>query len=321
MRPSVQWRRPGWHWSRRSRCWAPPGAPTTTPSAVSAEAGFSRSRTPRDGARGGTQETAPGVWQAPVQIVLDATRWTPLARGADLGELVVSSGSLALRTRIVLGRFDPRHYRIELVGKPPSPTRPPAWTIDSADSRAVLAFNGGQFVQSGPWGWLVRDGREVQPPGRGPLSMVVANTRNGDTRFVSPDSVARFRETEAVEQAFQSYPALLVADGRVPSRLQESGGPVNLGHRDARLAFCTLRDGRLLVALTRFDNLGRVFGGLPIGFTLGEMAAVMGALGCRRAVSLDGGFSAQLLARPHDGPAARWAGQRSVPLGIEVRPR
>ena len=87
------------------------------------------------------------------------------------------------------------------------------------------------------------------------------------------------------------------------------------------MALCNLRDGRLLVALTRFDNLGRVFGGLPIGLTLGEMAAVMGAIGCRQAVSLDGGLSAQMLVRPVDGPVERWTGQRAVPLGIEVVPR
>jgi hypothetical protein len=96
---------------------------------------------------------------------------------------------------------------------------------------------------------------------------------------------------------------------------------VDLLHRDARLALCLLRDGRLMVALTRFDNLGRVFGGFPIGLTLGETAAVMGALGCRQAVGLDGGLSAQLLVRFTSGASMRWDGQRAVPVGLEVRPR
>jgi hypothetical protein len=113
---------------------------------------------------------------------------------------------------------------------------------------------------------------------------------------------------------------LLVGDGDVHPLLRALKGPVDLTHRDARLALCLLRDGRVLVALTRFDNLGRIFGALPIGLTLPEQAAVMGALGCQRAVSLDGGLSAQLLARPRGQPALRWAGNRAVPLGIEVVP-
>jgi hypothetical protein len=47
----------------------------------------------------------------------------------------------------------------------------------------------------------------------------------------------------------------------------------------------------------------------------------MGALGCRRAVMLDGGLSAQLLLRDADGTAHRWDGLRRVPLGLVAMPR
>jgi uncharacterized membrane protein YphA (DoxX/SURF4 family)/peroxiredoxin len=258
-------------------------------------------------------DSAPAVWPEPVQAVLDATRWQAVAQDVELGELVISGGSLALRTRIVLGRFDPRRHRVVLAG-----ARSGSWTIDSADGTAVLAFNGGQFRKDGPWGWLVRDGREVQAPGWGPLSMAVAIDSGGAARFASFDSLAGLREGRAVRDAFQSYPALLVGDGRIPDRYRNPQRLLDLGHRDTRLALCALADGRLLVALTRFESLGRVFGSLPIGLTVNEMAAVMGALGCRRAVSLDGGLSAQLLVRPEQGPSRRWDGWRGVPLGIEV---
>jgi exopolysaccharide biosynthesis protein len=144
---------------------------------------------------------------------------------------------------------------------------------------------------------------------------------DGETRFVSPESVSTLRAGGRVREAFQSYPALLVDDGRVPDLLRNPGRLVDLGHRDTRFVMCALGDGALIVALTRFDNLGRVFGGLPIGLTLDETAALMGALGCRQAVSLDGGLSAQLLVRPEEGPVRRWEGMRKVPLGIEVLPR
>jgi hypothetical protein len=151
--------------------------------------------------------------------------------------------------------------------------------------------------------------------------MAVAVAPDGEARFVSFDSLPALRAGGLVRDAFQSYPALLVDDGRIPDRFRNPERLLDLGHRDTRLALCALGDGRLLVALTRFENLGRVFGSLPIGLTLNEMTAVMGALGCRRAVSLDGGLSAQLLVRPEQGPAREWDGWREVPLGIEVWPR
>jgi exopolysaccharide biosynthesis protein len=53
------------------------------------------------------------------------------------------------------------------------------------------------------------------------------------------------------------------------------------------------------------------------------MAALMGALGCRDAVLLDGGISGQLLLRgPSAGRDAQaWRGIRRVPLGLVALPR
>jgi hypothetical protein len=51
------------------------------------------------------------------------------------------------------------------------------------------------------------------------------------------------------------------------------------------------------------------------------MAALMGALGCRRAVMLDGGLSSQLLLRGPHGLPELWPGLRRVPLALEVLPR
>jgi exopolysaccharide biosynthesis protein len=95
---------------------------------------------------------------------------------------------------------------------------------------------------------------------------------------------------------------------------------VSLEHRDARLALGTLPDGRVLIALTRFDVLGEGLGRIPFGLTSPEMAAVMGALGCRQALLLDGGISGQLLLR--NGTESRlYPGTRRVPLGLIVRSR
>jgi hypothetical protein len=114
---------------------------------------------------------------------------------------------------------------------------------------------------------------------------------------------------------FQSYPTLLAGEGIVPRALMTPGGGVNLDHRDARLALGETRDGRLLIVLTRFDAMGEITGSLPLGPTTPEMAAIMGALGARDAVMLDG-HSAQL---PCATPSAnlRSAGpMRKVPRAI-----
>jgi hypothetical protein len=47
----------------------------------------------------------------------------------------------------------------------------------------------------------------------------------------------------------------------------------------------------------------------------------MGALGCARAVALDGGISGQLLMRERGGSTRTWPGLRAVPLGLAVLPR
>jgi exopolysaccharide biosynthesis protein len=173
---------------------------------------------------------------------------------------------------------------------------------------------------------VVRDGAELGPPGRGPLAPAVVVDSAGRVRIVAADSIAVVRAGGGVREAFQSYPALLLGDGEVPAALQARGRGLDVGHRDARLALGTLADGRILIALTRFEGLGGVLDVLPLGPTVPEMAAVMGALGARRAVLLDGGISGQLLVREsaRDGHPARvraWEGLRAVPLGLVVMPR
>ena len=114
---------------------------------------------------------------------------------------------------------------------------------------------------------------------------------------------------------------MLLQDGVVPVSLIHAGRGVDLEHRDARLALGTLADGRVIVALTRFDALGESLGRVPFGLTSPEMAAVMGALGCRQALLLDGGISGQLLVREATGSVRTWPGTRSVPLGLVGRVR
>jgi exopolysaccharide biosynthesis protein len=235
----------------------------------------------------------------------------------EWGELQLRGASEAWRTRVALVRLDPRRLELSLVM---AFTQDRGWTIADADSGIALALDAGQFRHALPWGWVVSKGREVLAPEYAPLAGAVVVDSSGSVRIVAPESVASERKRGAAREAFQSYPMLL-QDGVVPTPLRAEGQGIDHAHRDARLALGTLDDGRVIVALTRFDALGESLGRLPFGLTTPEMAAVMGSLGCRHALLLDGGISGQLMVRKADGSARSWPGTRSVPLGLVGRTR
>ncbi len=230
---------------------------------------------------------------------------------------MATTGPLATVTAVAI-RVNPAAHRFALDVVRHDYGMRGAWTIDSIPDDAVLTFNAGQFTGGWPWGWLVRDGAELQPPGKGSLGMAFVVDSGGRVSLVMPRDVPALRGKAYL--AFQSYPALLV-DGALPWELRASGRGVNLEHRDSRLALCTLADGSLVVAITRFTGLGGAGATLPWGPTVLEMAAYMRSLGCRQAMLLDGGMSSQLATRNADGSLLRFANWRPVPLALVVTPR
>lgn len=230
---------------------------------------------------------------------------------------MASTGPLAV-VRAVDIRLDPGAHAFALDTATKDFGMRGAWTIDALPADGVLAFNAGQFSSGFPWGWLVRNSVEQQPPGSGTLGMSFVVDRTGRVELLTPDELPARRQGAVL--AFQSYPALLV-DGRVPWELQAEGRGVDLRHRDTRLALCTLADGSLVVTITRFAGLAGAGSTLPWGPTVTEMAAYLRALGCRRAMLLDGGMSAQLALRRGDGSLARWSNWRAVPLGLVITQR
>lgn len=265
-------------------------------------------------------ETAPERWAAALPTVASAARWRRAAPGVEWAELRLSGSGEAWRLRVVLVRLEPRALRLRLVRATRDEGTRGAWALESSAAEALVALNAGQFEGSRPWGWVVRRGQEEQAPGFGPLSMALVVDAAGAARLVPADRIAAVRAAGGVVEAFQSYPALLDGDGVVPPPLRAPGRGVDVGHRDARLAIGQLRDGRLLLALTRFEGLGGALAVLPFGPTGPEMAALMGALGCARAVLLDGGISGQLRLRSARGELHDWPGLRRVPLALEVLP-
>jgi hypothetical protein len=245
--------------------------------------------------------------------------WQVAAAGVWRAEAPMAAKGPLATVRVVALRLDPRQVRFELVSALRDQSTRGAWTVDSLPPTALAGFNAGQFTGPIPWGWLVRDGHEVQPPGAGALAMAFMVDDSGRVELLRAQELGARRSLAA--EAFQSYPALLVGRGERPRELEGAGRGVNLEHRDSRLALGVLEDGSVLVALTRFTGLGPAGEQLPWGPTVGEMAAWMRARGCRRAVLLDGGMSGQLAVRAGDGTLTRWPNWRPVPLGMLVMPR
>ena len=261
--------------------------------------------------------SAPTRWDGRKTPLADAVAWRPGAVGVEWGELQLGGPGEARALRLIVVRLDPAKSDLSLAWG--LGTRP-RWLLDNAPASAALAVNAGMFVDALPWGWVVIGGRERLTPGHGSLSSALVVRRDGTVAWIDGDDLSSWRGNPDVAFAFQSYPTLLVGDGEVPSALQ-GGETINLSHRDARMALGIDRQGRLLLALTRLDLELPGADRVPLGVTVPEMAAVMGALGARQAVSLDGGISAQLMLRDAEGEAHRWPGLRRVPLALVATPR
>jgi hypothetical protein len=263
----------------------------------------------------------PERWEAADTTVTATAEWRALAPGLEWTEIRLACPAPLWRARLIVARLDPRVLSLSLE-MDLTRDRRPAWTIDRAPRDALFAVNAGQFDGGSPWGWVAMDGRVLLPPGYGPLASALTIDGRGGVRWAHGDSGAVALAPAGLRLGLQSYPTLLAGDGVVPQALRTGEGGLDLRHRDARLAIGSLRDGRLLVVLTRFDAVGPWTSGLPMGPTTPEMAAIMGALGTTDAVMLDGGISAQLLLRDAPGRTPhRWSGWRKVPLALIAKAR
>jgi len=267
-----------------------------------------------------TAAQAPTAWTAPLPLVAEAVTWRQAARGLEVGRLRLSGDGEAWRVGVVLVRVDPALVEWQLQWGMTETGRK-TWTLDSAPDDAILAMNAGMFNAGAPFGWTVIDGVQRGTIGTGAIAPAFVIDTLGSLALVPAESLQQRRTRRDVHLAFQSYPELLREDGVVPPMIRAGTAAIDVTHRDGRLALGRLRDGRWLIALTRFEGVGGALSFLPFGLTVPEMAALMGALGCDRAVSLDGGVSAQLAVRDSGGEWERWRGVRKVPLGLVLRGR
>jgi hypothetical protein len=252
-------------------------------------------------------DSAPAHWSA--APLASHVRWQRAADGVETGELLISGTGEAWRTRVVLVRLDVKRLSFSL-DTASTHRGSPAWNVSRTPKDAVFAMNAGQFRTILPWGQVILNGREWLPAEHGPLAMTFVVDSAGVTHWVFDGDAMPAR----VAWAFQSYPVIL-RGGDVPAAVRAVGAGIDVAHRDARLALSRTAGGSLLVALTRFDGLGKALNTVPLGLTVPEMAAVAGALGAQDAVLLDGGISAQLVAG-HGVRRVQLNGWRDVPIAL-----
>lgn len=264
-------------------------------------------------------DRAQATWTGPLPALVNRMEWRLVGDGVEWSEARISGPGEARRIRLIVARIDPRKARFRLDVAYRDHGRRPGWSLERAPRSALIAINAGQFLRTTPWGWVVLDGRQRQDPGVGPLSVGVGFDSSGAVHWISADSLGSAGRGKRLAFGFQSYPRLLAAGAVLPQLRNDSLG-VDLGHRDARAALGETRDGKIILAITRFDAVGGLLDFVPFGLTVPEMAAVMGALGSQNAVLLDGGISSQLLVRePRE--THRWRGLRAVPMGLLVEAR
>jgi exopolysaccharide biosynthesis protein len=261
---------------------------------------------------------APVEWSGPLAPFVRSFDWHQAANSVEWGEARMAIEGAGHRVRLIAVCFDPLLVRVRLDTAYRRDGGRPDWSIARAPESALLAMNAGQFRLDRPWGWAVLGGREYREPARGPLAVAVVFDSSGGVRWIPDDSLDGPKVRRGVESAFQSFPRLL-ANGVVPLALRGADHGIDLRHRDARAAIGETADGKILLLLTRYDGFGPSLGFVPIGLTVPELAAVMGALGAREAVALDGGISSQLLIR--DATVHAWNGVRRVPMGLIVTAR
>ena len=127
-------------------------------------------------------------------LLTGAAIWEQVRPGVWQRESRMASAGALAPVRAVAVRIDPRRVAFSL--GPLEHGRP--WTIDSVGSLDAVAFNAGQFRTSGSWGWVVREGVEMQAPGSGSVAMAFVVDSSGVPSLVEQSEVSARRMGIAV---------------------------------------------------------------------------------------------------------------------------
>ncbi len=245
-------------------------------------------------------------------VALDsAVTWRDSATGLRIGSFEIRSAGR--RNRVAIVEMDAARFWFTLGLAAPTARRTAADWL-AADSGLVLAANTGLFRENGtPQGLVQVEGRRRSAVA-GWLDAVVVITDGA----LGVTDVAGALALPPGVSAFQTLPAL-VRDRQVVFGAT-TGLRLSRTHRDRRITLCLGDDGRVRLLLSNDDVFGPAASRIPVGLTIPEQAAIAAGAGCRDAVALDGGISAQIAVRA-GGRVVRMPGWRRVPLMLVARRR
>jgi phosphodiester glycosidase len=243
----------------------------------------------------------------------DAIAWRDTQPGLRVGDFTVRTGDGMLTNSIAVVELDPARLSFALVAARGWERRLAAdWM--AGDSTLVLVANTGLFRDTGsPIGLVQLDG--VRRTGPVAWLDVVVGVENGALLLTDAPGIESLGPGAS---AFQTIP-WLVRDGVVAFGAT-SGVRLSRTHRDRRITLCQGDDGLIRLLLSNFEVFGAEVGRVPVGLTIPEQAALAAGLGCRDAVALDGGISAQIAVRGQSR-VIRMPGWRKVPLMLVARRR
>lgn len=267
---------------------------------------------------------ANGTWRAwpafgpraaarPVDGVAEAIAWRQREPGVRVGDFSVRTRDGMLTNSIAVVELDPRQVRFSLTATRDWGRRLAADVME-ADSSLILVANTGLFRDTGsPIGLVQLDGVRRT----GPVAWLDVVVAVDDGALLLTDAPG-IPSLDSSASAFQTLP-WLVRDGAVAFGAT-SGLRLSRTHRDRRITLCRGDDGLVRLVLSNWEVFGADVGRIPVGLTIPEQAAVAAGLGCRDAVALDGGISAQIAVRAGDR-MIRMPGWRKVPLMLVARRR
>lgn len=254
----------------------------------------------------------PGVPAVRDTLLERATVWRDHAPGLKIGDFEVRTPGHLWTNSVAIVAVDPRALRFEIDASPGWARRTAIEAL--SDSGVVLAVNTGLFRKDGTPEGLILDRGVRRSALAGWLDAVVV-VEGGRLRVTDNQGARALGEGAS---AFQTLP-WLVREGRVVFGVT-SGVRLSRDHRDRRLTLCLDDDGSVRFLLSNFEVFGEVAGRIPVGLTIPEQAVIAAAAGCRDAVALDGGISAQLALRG-SARVHRMPGWRRVPLLLVARRR
>lgn len=259
------------------------------------------------------RDAAPNSAATHERLLDEAVTWKDSAAGLRRGEFEVRTASGYLRNSMAIIELDPTRFHFSLGITPPAARRSAAEWLAS-DTSLILTSNTGLFRVNGtPQGLVLIEGRRHSALA-GWLDAVVVLEGSS----VQITDVEGARRLPPAASAFQTLP-WLIRGGRVVYGYT-NGLRLSRTHRDRRITLCLAENGTVRLLLSNFEVFGASAGTVPIGLTIPEQAALAAGAGCRDAVALDGGISAQIALRA--GPRiVKMPGWRKVPLMLLVQRR